>query len=43
MILVEVILMSVTLQTMQREQAGSDTYNRYEYQVHWIEIGRAHV
>ena len=28
--------MSVTLQTMQREQAGSDTYNRYEYQVHWI-------
>lgn len=28
--------MSVTLQTNQREQAGSDTYNRYEYQVHWI-------
>lgn len=28
--------MSVTLQTPQREQAGSDTYNRYEYQVHWI-------
>lgn len=28
--------MSITLQTPQREQAGSDTYNRYEYQVHWI-------
>ena len=31
-----VISLSVTLQTAQREQAGSDTYNRYEYQVHWI-------
>lgn len=28
--------MGITLQTNQREQAGSDTYNRYEYQVHWI-------
>ena len=28
--------MSITLQTNQREQAGSETYNRYEYQVHWI-------
>lgn len=32
----EVIFLSITLQTSQREQAGSDTYNRYEYQVHWI-------
>ena len=30
------ISLSITLQTTQREQAGSDTYNRYEYQVHWI-------
>lgn len=28
--------MSITLNSAQREQAGSDTYNRYEYQVHWI-------
>ena len=28
--------MGITLQTNQREQAGSDVYNRYEYQVHWI-------
>lgn len=28
--------MGITLKTNQREQAGSDTYNRYEYQVHWI-------
>lgn len=32
----EVIPMSVTLQTNPREQAGAETYNRYEYQVHWI-------
>lgn len=28
--------MSVVLCTEQREQAGSDSYNRFEYQVHWI-------
>lgn len=28
--------LNITLQTPLREQAGSDTYNRYEYQVHWI-------
>ena len=32
----EVISLSVTLHTFPREQAGSETYNRYEYQVHWI-------
>ena len=28
--------MSVVLGTAQREQAGSDSYNRFEYQAHWI-------
>ena len=28
--------MSKVLTTEQREQAGSDSYNRFEYQVHWI-------
>lgn len=28
--------MSSVLTTNQREQAGSDSYNRFEYQVHWI-------
>lgn len=28
--------MSRVLTTEQREQAGSDSYNRFEYQVHWI-------
>ena len=28
--------MSIVLTTEQREQAGSDSYNRFEYQVHWI-------
>lgn len=28
--------MSVVLNTPQREQAGSDSYNRFEYQAHWI-------
>lgn len=28
--------MSTVLSTPQREQAGSDSYNRFEYQVHWI-------
>lgn len=28
--------MSSVLTTEQREQAGSDSYNRFEYQVHWI-------
>lgn len=28
--------MSKVLITEQREQAGSDSYNRFEYQVHWI-------
>lgn len=28
--------MSKVLDTNQREQAGSDSYNRFEYQVHWI-------
>lgn len=28
--------MSKVLTTQQREQAGSDSYNRFEYQVHWI-------
>lgn len=28
--------MSIVLNTPQREQAGSDSYNRFEYQVHWI-------
>ena len=28
--------MSIVLDTEQREQAGSDSYNRFEYQVHWI-------
>lgn len=28
--------MSKVLTTKQREQAGSDSYNRFEYQVHWI-------
>ena len=28
--------MSIVLNTEQREQAGSDSYNRFEYQTHWI-------
>lgn len=28
--------MSIVLTIKQREQAGSDFYNRFEYQVHWI-------
>lgn len=28
--------MSIVLHTIQREQAGSDSYNRLEYQTHWI-------
>lgn len=28
--------MSMVLSLTQREQAGSDSYNRFEYQVHWI-------
>lgn len=28
--------MSIVLNTEQREQAGSDSYNRFEYQAHWI-------
>lgn len=28
--------MSRVLTTEQREQAGSDSYNRFEYQIHWI-------
>lgn len=28
--------MSTVLTEEQREQAGSDSYNRFEYQVHWI-------
>ncbi len=28
--------MSKVLSVEQREQAGSDSYNRFEYQVHWI-------
>ena len=28
--------MSSVLTVEQREQAGSDSYNRFEYQVHWI-------
>lgn len=28
--------MSTVLSQPQREQAGSDSYNRFEYQVHWI-------
>lgn len=28
--------MSKVLTTKQREQAGSDSYNRFEYQIHWI-------
>ena len=28
--------MSKVLDTNQRAQAGSDSYNRFEYQVHWI-------
>lgn len=28
--------MSLVLNTAQREQAGSDSYNRFEYQAHWI-------
>lgn len=28
--------MSNVLSLQQREQAGSDSYNRFEYQVHWI-------
>ena len=27
---------SNVLTVEQREQAGSDSYNRFEYQVHWI-------
>ncbi len=29
-------LMGLVLNTAQREQAGSDSYNRFEYQAHWI-------
>ena len=29
-------MMSNVLTVEQREQAGSDSYNRFEYQVHWI-------
>lgn len=29
-------MMSKVLTVEQREQAGSDSYNRFEYQVHWI-------
>lgn len=28
--------MSIVLSVEQREQAGSDSCNRFEYQVHWI-------
>ncbi len=28
--------MSYVLSLQQREQAGSDSYNRFEYQVHWV-------
>lgn len=28
--------MSNVLSVEQQEQAGSDSYNRFEYQVHWI-------
>ena len=28
--------MNIVRTTEQREQAGSDSYNRFEYQVHWI-------
>lgn len=28
--------MSSVLTVEQREQAGSDSYNRFEYHVHWI-------
>lgn len=28
--------MRIALHTAQREQAGSDSYNRFEYQTHWI-------
>ena len=28
--------MSIVLTVEQREQAGSDSYYRFEYQVHWI-------
>lgn len=28
--------MSKVLDTKPREQAGADSYNRFEYQVHWI-------
>ena len=28
--------MSSVLTVEQREQAGSDSYNRFEYQIHWI-------
>lgn len=28
--------MSKVLTVEQREQAGSDSYNRFEYQVHWM-------
>lgn len=31
--------MSSVLTVEQREQAGSDSYNRFEYQVHWIVSG----
>lgn len=30
--------MSSVLTVEQREQAGSDSYNRFEYQVHWIDV-----
>ena len=28
--------MSIVLTTEQREQAGSDSYDKFEYQNHWI-------
>ena len=31
-----VLTVGNVLTVEQREQAGSDSYNRFEYQVHWI-------
>ena len=36
LVIKEFSFMSKVLITEQREQAGSDSYNRIEYQVHWI-------
>ena len=36
LVIKEFSFMSKVLITEQREQAGSDSYNRFEYQVHWI-------